>query len=100
MYPQALASLTTAVTLMEQLKPTHTRDWVHYLSRIAKCHLAKNDIEEACLIGHQAMDAAVTLGSTRVLNQLSEFNDSLALHESNAVAKGFREQFALFTQTR
>src|SRR2546430_17695955 len=43
-YPQALDSLTTAMTQMEQLKPTHTRDRVHYLSRIARCHLAANDV--------------------------------------------------------
>jgi hypothetical protein len=66
------------MTQMEQLKPTHTRDRVHYLSRIARCHLAANDVEQACTVGHQAVDAALTLGSTRVFERLSEFDDSLS----------------------
>jgi len=62
------------------------------VSRLAKCALLAGDVERACAIGKQAIDLVVAVGSSRVVERLSEFETALAPVRS-AAAEDFRESF-------
>jgi hypothetical protein len=91
---EAATSLRHAVELLERHVPHRLRDRVHYLSRLAKCHLAEREVERACASAHDALRLSQAIGSARVIERLGEFNDALAPFEDNTDARQFREQFA------
>ena len=93
MTTEAEASLRRAVALLEQQAPHRTRDRVHYLARLAKCHLAEHEIEQACATAQQALDLSRAIGSARVIERLSEFNDALAPYDDRDAGQ-FRQNFA------
>lgn len=94
---EAAASLRHAVELLERRAPHRVRDRVHYLSRLAKCHLVEREVEQACVTAEQALTLSRAIGSARVIERLSEFNDALVPYDDNASAHEFRERFALAT---
>jgi tetratricopeptide (TPR) repeat protein/transcriptional regulator with XRE-family HTH domain len=94
MTTQAAASLRRAVALLERHAPHRTRDRVHYLTRLAKCHLVDHEVEQACAVAHQALDLSRAIGSARVIERLGEFNNAIAPYENNSDAADFRRAFA------
>lgn len=96
LHKQAEAALTRAVDTLRTHHPERVRDHVHYLSRLAKCAVRLGDIEHACGIGMRAIDLALTIGSSRVLERLGEFDTELISQRAPA-AKEFRERFAALT---
>ncbi len=55
MTDDAATALTDAVALLKQCTPHRVRDQVHYLSRLAKCHLRAGEIEQACQTATDAL---------------------------------------------
>jgi tetratricopeptide (TPR) repeat protein len=98
MYADAEKTLTTAVELLTASRPERVRDHVHYLSRLATCALLAGDIERACALGMQALDLVQTVGSSRVIERLSEFDAALTPVRS-AAAQEFRHTFRLVKQS-
>lgn len=96
LHKQAEAALTRAVDTLRAHHPERVRDHVHYLSRLAKCAVRMGDIERACDIGMRAIDLALAIGSSRVLERLAEFDVELTDLRVPA-AKEFRERFAALT---
>lgn len=94
MTTEAAVSLRDAVALLERHAPHRIRDRVHYLARLAKCHLAEREIEQACATGDQALALSRSIGSARVIERLSEFNDALVPYDDNSDARQFRQRFA------
>lgn len=94
MTSEAAASLRRAVALLERHAPHRIRDRVHYLARLAKCHLAEHEIEQACTTAGQALDLSRAIGSARVIERLGEFNQALAPYDDNSDAHQFRQRFA------
>lgn len=94
MTSEAAASLRRAVAQLEQHAPHRIRDRVHYLARLAKCHLAEHEIEQACAIAEQALDLSHAIGSARVIERLGEFNEALTPHGDNSNVHEFRLRFA------
>ncbi len=92
---EAAASLRHAVELLECHAPHRVRDRVHYLSRLAKCYLAEREVEQACETADHALTLSRAIGSARVVERLSEFNEALAPFNENRDAQEFRERFAL-----
>jgi hypothetical protein len=92
---EAAVSLRRAVELLERDAPRRVRDRVHYLSRLAKCYLAEREVEQACATADDALTLSRAIGSARVIERLSEFNEALAPFEDNHEAHEFRERFAL-----
>jgi hypothetical protein len=93
----AVASLHRAISLLEVQAPHRVRDRVHYLARLARCHLADDDIEQACAVGGDALDLSRAIGSARVTERISEFADALAPYGSSVDASEFRQRFAAIT---
>jgi hypothetical protein len=62
---------------------------------LAKCHLAEREVEQACMTAEQALTLSRAIGSARVIERLSEFNEALAPYDDNGCAHEFRERFAL-----
>jgi hypothetical protein len=93
MIGEGIGSLTTAIGLIEVRTPRRIRDRVHYLSRLAKCHLAKRDLEQACSRATEALTLGEAIVSTRVGQRLREFNDALEPFGDAAPAQQFRELF-------
>jgi len=96
---QAEAALVQAIALLKARHPERVRDHVHYLSRLAKCRLLAGDVEQACHTGMHAVDLALTVGSSRVVERIAEFDAALATVNTR-VAREFRERFALFARSR
>jgi tetratricopeptide (TPR) repeat protein len=97
---EAVGALTYALQLLDRHSPSHARDRVHYLSRLAKCHLLSGDLDQACGTAHEALDAGRTLGSARVLERIGEFHAALAPHAGYREARTFRDRFSAFLQSR
>lgn len=91
---EAAASLGRAIELLEQHAPHRIRDRVHYLARLAKCHLVDREIEQACTTASEALEFSKAIGSARVTERLSEFNDALTPYVGNEDVRRFREAFA------
>jgi hypothetical protein len=98
-HAQAEAALVRAVALLKAQHPERVRDHVHYLSRLAKCRLLAGEVERACQTGMHAVDLALTVGSSRIVERIAEFDAALA-PISTRVAHEFRERFALFARSR
>jgi hypothetical protein len=90
---ESIESLTTAIGLIEARTPRRIRDRVHYLSRVAKCHLAERDLEQACSRATEALTLSEAIDSARVAERLREFNDALEPFSDVAPAQQFRELF-------
>jgi transcriptional regulator with XRE-family HTH domain len=99
-YQQAVAALTEALQLLDQRTPTQARDRVHYLSRLAKCHLLAGDLDQACATAHEALDHGWTLGSARVVERIGEFHAALAPYARYREIRAFRDRFSAFMQSR
>jgi tetratricopeptide (TPR) repeat protein len=91
---ESIESLTTAIGLIEARTPRRIRDRVHYLSRLAKCHLAERDLEQACSRATEALKLSQAIDSARVGRRLKEFNDALEPFGEVAPAQQFRELFS------
>ena len=91
---EGIESLTTAIDLIEARTPRRIRDRVHYLSRLAKCHLAERDLEQACSRATEALTLSEAIDSARVSERLREFNDALEPFGDVALAQQFRELFS------
>jgi hypothetical protein len=91
---EATDALRHALDLQQRWAPHRLRDRVHYLSRVAKCHLLDYDVEAACHIAHEALQTAGSLSSPRVIDRLGEFRDALPPFAKNRAAREFREAFA------
>jgi tetratricopeptide (TPR) repeat protein len=98
LYSKAEGTLTTALNELKASRPERVRDHVHYLSRLAKCRLMCGDVEHACAIGMQAIDLVLAVGSSRVLERLSELDAALAPQRAQA-ARDFHESFRLVKQS-
>jgi hypothetical protein len=94
MIREGIESLTTAIGLIEARTPRRIRDRVHYLSRLAKCHLAERDLEQACSRATEALTLSEAIGSARVAERLREFNDAVEPFGDVAPAQQFRELFS------
>ncbi|MEO3742356.1 helix-turn-helix transcriptional regulator [Plantactinospora sp. B5E13] len=86
-------ALVHALRLIDTTAPDRTRDSVHYLSRLARCHLLDYEVERACETATEAVSRAATLGSARVVAQLQEFFTALEPFSDNRAAKEFRALF-------
>jgi tetratricopeptide (TPR) repeat protein len=93
MIGEGIESLTTAIGLIEARTPRRIRDRAHYLSRLAKCHLAERDLEQACSRATEALTLSEAIDSARVAERLREFNDALEPFGDVAPAQQFRELF-------
>jgi hypothetical protein len=91
---EGIESLTTAIGLLEARTPRRIRDRVHYLSRLAKCHLAERDLEQACSRATEALTLSEAIDSARVAERLREFNDALEPFGEVGPARQFRELFS------
>lgn len=91
-------ALRRALHLIETTAPHRVRDSVHYMSRLAKCHLLEYDVERACATAAAAMNRAAVIGSARVAARLREFRDALEPFAGNPAARDFRELYATTTQ--
>jgi len=91
---EGIESLTTAIGLIEARTPRRLRDRVHYLSRLAKCHLAERDLEQACSRASEALTLSKAIDSARVAERLREFNDALEPFGNVSPAQQFRELFS------
>lgn len=100
MHRQAAAALTEALRLLDQHTPTHARDRVHYLARLAKCHLLSRDLDQACAVAHEALDTGWILGSARVIERISEFHVALAPYAGQRDVRVFRDRFSTFIRSR
>ena len=94
MIREGIESLTTAIGLIEARTPRRIRDRVHYLSRLAKCHLAERDLEQACSRATEALTLSEAIDSARVSERLREFNGALEPFGDAAPAQQFRELFS------
>jgi len=72
---------------------------VHACGLLAKCHLLAGEVEHGCRTGMQALDLALTVGSSRVMERIAEFDAALA-SVNVGPARDFRERFALFARAR
>lgn len=70
---------------------------MHYLSRLAKCHLKAGDVEQACQTAADALSLSEAIGSTRVALRLKEFADGLEPFGTVPAARDFGERFRLAT---
>lgn len=93
MTEQASRSLSGAITLLTRQTPHRLRDRVHYLSRLARCHLLAGDIELACQHGSDALVLTESLGSARVTERLDEFHKALQPYAKVPAARDFRDRF-------
>lgn len=100
MTAEASQALTRALSLLRAQAPQRVRDRVHYLVRLAKCHLLDGDIEQACETAMQALALSEAIGSARVAERLTEFNDSLEPFAANQAARDFRDSFAATSSGR
>ncbi|ABD12247.1 DNA-binding protein [Frankia sp. CcI156] len=94
---EAASALTQAIGLLTQRTPHRIRDQVHYLSRLAKCHLKAGDVEQACQTAADALSLSEAIGSTRVALRLKEFADGLEPFGTVPAARDFGERFRLAT---
>jgi len=95
---EAMGALTTALGLLETAGAhrvrDRVRDRVHYLSRLAKCHLLERDVEQACAVATEALSISAGIGSARVIERIGEFNTALAPYADVPASREFRERFA------
>jgi transcriptional regulator with XRE-family HTH domain len=96
LHRQATAALSSALRLLDQQSSTNVRDRVHYLSRLAKCHLLAGDLDQACAAAHEALDLGQGLGSARVLERIGEFHAALAPHAAYREVRVFRDRFSAY----
>ena len=69
-------------------------DRVHYLARLARCHLLDAEVEQARVIAHQALDLSHAIDSARVTERIREFHEALTPYGDHTDASLFRERFA------
>ncbi|MER6626783.1 helix-turn-helix transcriptional regulator [Streptomyces sp. NPDC000987] len=97
MTEEAVGALTEALALLGTNAPNRARDRVHYMSRLAKCHLLDGEVERACQVGHDALALSQTIGSARITERLGEFNDALSPFGRLPYVQEFRELYRLVT---
>ncbi|MFE7134022.1 XRE family transcriptional regulator [Streptomyces sp. NPDC057638] len=95
MTDEAITALSEAIELLGTQAPNRNRDRVHYLSRLAKCHLLDGEVERACEIGHHALALSQTIGSARITERLGELDNALAPYGRLSYVREFRELFRL-----
>lgn len=97
MSEEAAMALTKALDLLGNQAPNRARDRVHYMSRLAKCHLLDGEVERACQVGHDALALSQTIGSARITDRLGELNDALSPFGRLPYVQEFRELYRLVT---
>lgn len=90
---EAETVLSGAVALLDEQAPHRVRDRVHYLSRLAKAHLLRPDVEQACSIATEALELSAAIGSARVAERLGEFREALAPFADTRPGREFEERF-------
>lgn len=90
----AIVALTDALDRLTRREPHRLRDRMHYLARLAKCHLLDREVERACEVGTEGLSLCRTVGSARVLDRLAELHVALEPFGSNGAAQEFRDRFA------
>ncbi|MGH2598935.1 MAG: hypothetical protein ACRDJ9_06055 [Dehalococcoidia bacterium] len=100
MTSEASAALTRAVDLLKARAPRRVRDHVHYLSRLAKCHLLDGEVERGCEIATEGLAINEAIGSARVVERLTEFHDALERFKGVQATLDFRELFATVVAPR
>ncbi|MGH3712206.1 MAG: hypothetical protein ACRDT4_01905 [Micromonosporaceae bacterium] len=93
MTAEASAALNRAISLLTRDAPHRVRDHVHYLSRLATCHLVDGDVEGACGVAVEGLTLATAIGSARVFDRLHEFRAALRPHHRVAAVRAFEERF-------
>ncbi|MEV7387932.1 hypothetical protein [Streptomyces sp. NPDC091215] len=78
MTEEATGALTEALARLGTNAPNRARDRVHYMSRLAKCHLLDGEVEQACQVRRDALALSQTIGSVRITERLGELNDALS----------------------
>lgn len=86
--------LTRALDLLAQKAPHRVRDRVHYLVRLARCHLLQREVERACDVATEAAALSDAIGSARVVERLGEFHVALDPFAASKLARDFREFYA------
>jgi transcriptional regulator with XRE-family HTH domain len=97
MADEAAEALTEAIDLLGTHAPNRARDRVHYLSRLAKCHLLDGEVERACQVGHDALALSQTIGSARITERLGELDTALSPYGQLSYVQEFKELFRLVT---
>jgi tetratricopeptide (TPR) repeat protein len=97
MADEAAEALTEAIDLLGTHAPNRARDRVHYLSRLAKCHLLDGEVERACQVGHDALALSQTIGSARITERLGELDSALDPFGQLSYVQEFKELFRLVT---
>lgn len=90
MIAEATRALTEAIRLLRDLAPQRVRDRVHYLTRLATCQLADEEIEEACHTASKALSLSSAIRSPRVVQRLAEFDQRLTAFAANSAVREFR----------
>ncbi|GGJ78312.1 hypothetical protein GCM10010123_05370 [Pilimelia anulata] len=94
---EARQAIGRALRLLDQNAPHRVRDAVHYLARLAKCHLIEYDVDGACAVAGDALARATALGSARVATRLDDFRSALEPFGSSRAVRTFRDQHAAAT---
>ncbi|MEY9861532.1 transcriptional regulator with XRE-family HTH domain/tetratricopeptide (TPR) repeat protein [Catenulispora sp. GAS73] len=89
---EAETVLAGALTLLDEQAPHRVRDRVHYLSRLAKAHLLRPDVEQACFVATEALELSAAIGSARVAERLGEFREALAPFAGTRAGREFEER--------
>ncbi|MGC5364028.1 helix-turn-helix domain-containing protein [Streptomyces sp. DT24] len=97
MADEAITAVSEALALLGTQAPHRARDRVHYLSRLAKCHLLGGEVERACQVGHDALALSRTIGSARITERLSELDSALTPYGRLPYVQEFKELFRLVT---
>ena len=91
--PSARQSLESAVGLLAATAPHRVRDRIHYLSRLARCHIREREVEQGCRVATEALQLSQAVASARVAGKLAEFDEEVSGFTALAPVHGFREMF-------
>ncbi len=99
MLDDAVDCLAKALELIDVHAPSRVRDKMHYLSRLAKGHLLDGEVEQACFLGHRALEIGQAIGSARVAERLKEFKEALRPFGRMPCAQEFIDQHTWAART-
>ena len=77
------------------MTPDYVRGRLFNTVLLAQAYLLYKDIEQACVVGHQALDLAETVSSARATTQISSLLGDLAPWRSEPTVKNLTERAAL-----
>ncbi|MGH3647575.1 MAG: hypothetical protein ACRDTM_10425 [Micromonosporaceae bacterium] len=100
MSAEASAALIRAISLLRTEAPHRVRDHLHYIARLAKCHLLDGEVDHACHVATEGLTLANSVGSARVFERLTEVSAALRPYGANAAVREFQQRFAATVATR